>query len=47
MACNVRHRFESRTARLKLAVHKKPYSGPAYFTGVRWNLAICLPPPVA
>jgi hypothetical protein len=29
MARNIRHRFESRTARLKLTIRKKPYSGPA------------------
>ena len=34
MARNVRHRFESRTARLKLAIRKKPYSGPALGNGV-------------
>jgi hypothetical protein len=34
MARNIRHRFESRTARLKLVVRKKPYSGPALGGGV-------------
>jgi hypothetical protein len=29
-----RHRFESRTARLKLAIRKKPYSGPALGNGI-------------
>jgi hypothetical protein len=34
MARNIRHRCESRTARLKLAVRKKPYSGSALGNGV-------------
>jgi hypothetical protein len=34
MARHVRHRFESRTARLKLAVRKKPYAGPSLASGV-------------
>jgi hypothetical protein len=34
MARNIRHRFESRTARLKLAIRKKPYSGLALGGGI-------------
>jgi hypothetical protein len=34
VARNVRHRFESRTARLKLTIRKKPYSGPALGNGI-------------